>query len=110
MRSRQIVDGLDLSGSGAGSAIDLSDEPLPFAANHTAVVAMQSADASSASVKLQGSDDGGDNWADLEDVDGNAVVLSAAGVQFFEVVLPEQIRTNITDDGTGSADVWLLNN
>lgn len=59
------------------------------------------------SVKLQGSNDGGTTWADLNDLDGTAIAVTAAGmVQVRE--RPLAVRPNVTaGDGTTALDVHI---
>jgi hypothetical protein len=56
---------------------------------------------------LQGTNDG-TNWADLNDLAGTAISLSAAGVQCFQDINVLQIRPNVTAGTAEDLDVTII--
>lgn len=60
------------------------------------------------SVNIQGSNDGGNTWANLKDAFGNTISMASAGIaQITEVV--DQIRPNVTGgDSTTAVNVYLI--
>lgn len=112
MRTLLIDGAVDLSVAADGAAFDLATRNAPFLPNYTAVVCLSSADHGGDAVfGLEGSDDGGTTWAQLTDVDGNNVEISAGGTFFFEAVLTEQLRTTVAQTtGAGLGQAALLGN
>lgn len=101
------------AGAATGTAVDLranaaSAKKLPFLQGNSAVIVLSSADLSASEFKLQGSVDGGDNYTDMTDEDGNDVELDAPGTKMFNIeALPELVRWVVTAAtsaaGVGSA-------
>lgn len=56
---------------------------------------------------LQGTNDG-TNWADLSDLAGTAISLSAAGIQVFQDINVLSIRPNVTAGTAEDLDVTVI--
>lgn len=112
MRAKTLDAAVDLATDGESAAIDLSVNNHPFMPGATAVVVLASADlAGDAVFGLLGSNDGGDTFTQLTDVNGDNVEINATGTFFFEVVLPEQIQTTVVETtGAGVGQAVLLGN
>lgn len=112
MRTKNIASALSLVTAGAGSPIVLTGSDYPFEPGNSVVIVLHSANlGGDAVLDIQGREDAVSAFAQLNDVDGNPVRLNAIGTKYFNVVLPQEIRTNITETtGAGQADADMLQN
>ncbi len=63
---------------------------------------------SSASIAIEGSNDGGTTWAACHDITGTVIALTAAGLVLV-VESPKLIRPNLTSgNGSTDIDVYLI--
>ena len=85
---------------------------VPFIANNTVVIVLSSGDlGGDAVLKLEGREDSTGAFSDLLDVDGNVVNLAIIGTEYFTVVLPQEVRSDVAETtGAGTASITVLGN
>lgn len=114
MRSLTIDAARSLAVAGVSAAFNFAGpgRKVPFMANNTVVIVLSSGDlAGDAVLKLEGREDSTGAYSDLLDVDGNVVDLDIIGTEYFEVVLPQEVRSDVTETtGAGTASITVLGN
>ena len=101
MKLMAIGEGVSLSATGAGAAVQPNATPFVQGREAVAVVDVRGV-AGSPIIRLQGSDDG-TTWTDLVVHSGNPPA------KMTQITLPKYLRYNVTAAGTtGTANVYLL--